>query len=87
MSAITVEVPERFLSMLGPDRERAPEELRLAAAMMYYEMGKLSAGAAAEFADIPVPVFYSRLSDFGICAFRQSAEELETELRHARGNG
>ena len=86
MSAILVEVPERFLSMLGTDRDQAPEAVRLAAAMMYYEMGKLSAGAAAEFAGIPVPVFYSRLSEFGICAFRQTAEELEIELRNARGN-
>lgn len=86
MSALLVEVPERFMGVLGPDPEHAPEELRLAAAMMYYEMGKLSAGAAAEFAGIPLPVFNLRLADFGIPAFRQTAAELEMELRNARGD-
>jgi len=81
-----VEVPERFLHQLGIDRDRASEELKLAAVMKYYELGKLSAGAAAEFAGIPLPVFNQRLSEFGICAFRQSAEELETEYRNARGD-
>jgi predicted HTH domain antitoxin len=84
MSRFVVEVPDRFVDALGLDREHMPEELRLAAAMQYYSMHKLSAGAAAEFAGISKVEFLYRLADFGIPTFQQTREELEEELRNAQ---
>jgi predicted HTH domain antitoxin len=65
----------------------APEglgnELKLAAAVKLYELGKLSSGAAAELAGIPKPLFLSKLADYGVLTFRLSEEELGRDLQNA----
>jgi predicted HTH domain antitoxin len=87
MSSLIVEVPDRFLEVLGDDPAHAPDELRLAAAMQFYSMGRLSASAAAEFAGVSLVGFICRLADFGIPAIDMTDEELEHELRFARQGG
>ena len=46
-------------------------------------MGRLSAGAAADLAGIPKPVFLSRLAHYGIPTFRMSPEELAEDVARA----
>lgn len=83
MFDLTVTVPEGSLTALNVSADRAADEVRMLAAVKLYEMGRLSSGAAAEFAGIPKPAFLQRLSDYGVPAFRQSEEELKEELRNA----
>jgi predicted HTH domain antitoxin len=45
-------------------------EIKLSAAIKLYELGRLSSGAAAEFAGIPKPVFLHKLADYGVTARR-----------------
>jgi len=54
-------------------------ELRLAAAVKLYEMGRLSSGAAAKLAGIPRVVFLSKLADYGVDTFRLSPHDLAQE--------
>ncbi|MFM7181979.1 MAG: UPF0175 family protein [Verrucomicrobiales bacterium] len=83
MTQIVVRVPEATPVALGINPERVGDALLLAAAVQWYESGKLSSGAAAELAGLPKPVFVERLKDFGVPAFRQSEEELREEFANA----
>ena len=58
-------------------------ELRLAAAMKLYELGKLSAGAAATLAGIPKPLFLTKLADYGVDSFDLTDEAFGLETRLA----
>ena len=79
MSQILLDVPDETLVALRLTAQTAAAEIRLAAAMKLYELGQLSAGAAARFADLPKVVFLSRLADYGIATFRHSASDLEQD--------
>jgi predicted HTH domain antitoxin len=83
MSDITISIPERSLLALKVTAQEAADELRLAAAMKLYELGRLSSGAAAELAGIPRCLFLTRLADYGIDTFRLTEEELKGEGRLA----
>ena len=83
MSEITISIAERSLLALKVTAEQAGDELRLAAAMKLYELGRLSSGAAAELADIPRCLFLSKLADYGVDTFRLTEEELRLEGRLA----
>jgi predicted HTH domain antitoxin len=79
MCHIVLEVPDETVVALRVPQEKAAEELRVAAAMKLYELGRLSAGAAAGLAGMAKPVFLSRLESYGISAFDMSKEELTAE--------
>ena len=83
MCDLTVRVPDGRLAALNVPPERAAEEVRMLAAVKLYEMGRLSSGAAAEFAGVPKPIFLQRLGDYGVPTFRQTEEELREEMRNA----
>ncbi len=83
MADVSFAIPEHFLLALKLTQDRLADEIRLAAAMKLHEIGRLSSGAAAEFAGIPKPVFLSRLADYGIPTFRMTPEELADDLAHA----
>ncbi|MGM0487804.1 MAG: UPF0175 family protein [Planctomycetota bacterium] len=83
MCDVTITVPREQLSALNVPPERAAAEVRMLAAVKLYELGRLSSGAAAEFAGIPKPVFLERLGDYGVATFRQTEDELQEELRNA----
>ncbi len=84
MTALTVLVPDETFHTLHLTPDQLAQEMRLATAMRLYDQGRLSSGAAAEFAGIPRVEFLNRLADFGIDTFRQTADELEEELANAR---
>jgi len=64
----------------GLTNEALGRELLLAASIKLYELGRLSSGAAAELAGVPKPVFLAKLSDYGVCTFDLSKEELQREI-------
>lgn len=81
MCELTITIPDERLSALSVPPEQAADELRMLAAVKLYEMGRLSTGAAAEFAGIPKPVFLQRLGDYGVAVFDMTPEEFEQETR------
>ena len=66
-----------------PDDSVPEHELRLAAAVKLYEMGRLSSGAAARLAGIPRVAFLARLSEYGVDAFDLTEQELLDDIGNA----
>ena len=84
MSQIILNIPDETLLSLHLSDAAAATEIRLAAAMKLYELGRLSSGGAARLAGIPRTVFLSRLADYGIDTFVLTEDEL-AEMSNARG--
>lgn len=83
MLDIKFSLPDEAVVALKRDPDQLAEEIRLAAAMKLYELGRLSSGAAAALAGVPRVVFLSKLADYGIATFKLSAEELTEDLARA----
>ncbi len=79
MNRITLDVPEESLLALKVSPDSFGAELRLTAAVKWYELGRLSSGAAAIVAGVPRTVFLTKLADYGVDTFRLTAEDLEAE--------
>lgn len=83
VSQILLDIPEDSLLALRVSAAQMGEELRMAAAVKLFELGRLSAGAAAELAGVPKPLFLVRLADYGVAAFRHSEDDLRRDLANA----
>ena len=83
MSEITLSIPDETLLALKVNPDQLGAELRLAAAVKLYELGRMSSGAAAKLAGVPRTVFLMRLGDYGVDTFKLSEEELRQETRLA----
>jgi len=58
-------------------------EMRFLAAAKLYELGRLTAGKAAQLADMPRLEFLARLAGFGVPAINLRDEQIEVEIAAA----
>jgi predicted HTH domain antitoxin len=79
MSQLILDVPDDSLLSLELSDAAAAAEIRLAAAVKLYELGRLSSAVAARLAGIPRPVFLSKLADYGVDTYRLTKGELERQ--------
>lgn len=77
---ITIDLPETAFSALRQSKEEFAAELRLAAAVKWYEFGKLSQAKAAELAGISRAAFITALGRFQVSPFQVEPDELGREL-------
>jgi predicted HTH domain antitoxin len=76
---VSIELPRSVLSTLRLEPESFGKELRLAAAVKWYEIGMISQSKAAEVAGVSRADFLTALGRFSVTPFQYSAEEIKAE--------
>ena len=76
---VTISLPESAFSILRASPEEFARELRLAAAVKWYELGRISQSKAAELAGLSRQSFLEALSRFQVSPFQATPHELEEE--------
>ncbi len=77
---INVELPNDVFSALRSNPETFVQEMRLAAAVKWYEVGMISQSKAAEIAGVSRHQFLEALNRYHVSPFQVTAEELAEEL-------
>jgi predicted HTH domain antitoxin len=77
---LTIELPDDAFSILRSTPDAFGKELRLAAAVKWYEIGRISQSKAAELAGISRREFLDALSRFEASPFQVTPAELADEL-------
>ena len=83
MTQLTLDIPESAFAGLHQTPKDFAQEMRVAAAVKWYELGRLSQGRAAEIAGLTRAGFIDALSRYKVSPFQYTAEELAEELRDA----
>lgn len=78
---LKIEMPEGAFSALRESPEGFSRELRLAAAVKWYELGRISQGKAAEIAGLSRAEFIMALGRYGVSPLQASEEEIEQDAR------
>ena len=79
---LEIEMPDEVLLGMQADAANLAAELRLAAAVKWYEIGRLSQSKAAEVAGLSRAAFISELARHRVSPFQETAEEA---LRTVKG--
>jgi predicted HTH domain antitoxin len=80
---LTIDLPEDVFSLLRKSPTEFVGELRLAAAVKWYELGMISQGKAAELAAVNRQEFLVALHRFKVSPFQVTPEELAREAADA----
>jgi predicted HTH domain antitoxin len=89
MKTITLEMPDDAVALNWCSEDEFPGQLRLAAAIFWYDRGLISQGKGAEIAGLTRAEFIDALGRANVSAIQTSVEELQAELErgfHARGD-
>ncbi len=76
---VVLELPEEVFSALRRTPEAFVAEMRLAAAVKWYEIGSLSQSKAAELAGVSRQKFLTSLARFNVSPFQVTPQELAQE--------
>jgi predicted HTH domain antitoxin len=81
INQVILDIPSETLLALKVTSDQASQTLLMAAAVKFFELGRLSSGAAAQLAGVPRLVFLSRLAEYGVDTFRLTEADLLRETR------
>lgn len=74
--AVEIQLPDELCASLQREPADLAAEMRLAAAVKWYELGRLSQGKAAEVAGLSRAAFIVELSRFGVTPFQETSDEI-----------
>jgi len=83
MERIILEIPEEVLISLKETPLELSRDIRMLAAVKFYQMGKLSSGRAAQLAGVSRITFLQALSLYGVSIFDLTPEELKQDIENA----
>ena len=80
MQTVSIQLPELAFAALRKAPAEFAQEMRVAAAVKWYELGQLSQGKAAEVAGLTRAGFIAALTRYQVSPWQYTAEELQAEL-------
>jgi predicted HTH domain antitoxin len=83
MTRLTLDMPEEAFATLRRSPEELTQEMRIAAAVKWYELGWVSQGMAAEIAGLSRAAFITALSEYRVSPFQYTEAELREETADA----
>ncbi|MBE9069770.1 UPF0175 family protein [Leptolyngbya cf. ectocarpi LEGE 11479] len=83
MTSITLNLPDTAFSALRKTPEEFAQEMRIAAAVKWYELEQVSQGKAAEIAGLTRADFIQALSRYQVSPFQYTEADLIQELSNA----
>lgn len=83
MATLKIEYPDEILVSLKETKDDFARELKIAAVVKLYELGKLSSGKAAKLAGMDKVTFLNALGKYQVSI--STVEEFEEDMRVAIG--